>query len=130
MSNCNAYIFFDGNCAEAMQFYEKTLGGSLRMVKGSDMPNGSGDAIMHAHLALNGGGVLMGSDWMDPANPFPGRHGYRVFVAFPTIEEAQRVFNALAEGGSVHMPFAKTFWSEGFGMVNDRFGTPWMVQKE
>ena len=130
MSDVNAYIFFDGNCAEAMKFYEVTLGGSVRMVKASETPGGSGDAIMHARLDLHGGGVLMASDWMDPNAPYPGKHGYRVFVSYPTIADAQRVCDALAEGGSVELPFQKTFWSEGFGMVTDKFGTPWMVQKE
>lgn len=129
MSEVNAYLFFDGNCAEAMQSYEKTFGASLRIVKASDTPGGSGDAIMHAHLGLPGGGVLMASDWMGD-EPFPGKAGFRVFVSFPTVAEAQRIFDALADGGSVQMPFQKTFWSEGFGMPTDRFGTPWMVGTE
>ena len=130
MSETNAYIFFDGNCAEAMTFYEKALGGSARVVKASDTPGGSGDAIMHARLELSGGGVLMASDWMDDAHPFPGKHGFRVFVGYPDFDQAKQAFEALAEGGSMELPFQKTFWSEGFGMATDRFGTPWMVQKE
>ena len=129
MSDVNAYLFFDGNCADAMQFYEKTFGGTLRMVKASDTPGGSGDAIMHAHFALPGGGILMAADWMAP-EPFPGKAGFRVAASFPTVAESHRVFDALADGGSVQLPFQKTFWSEGFGMLTDRFGTPWMVGTE
>lgn len=129
MSDINAYLFFDGNCAEAMQFYERSIGGSLRMVKASETPGGSGDAIMHAHLGLTSGGILMASDWMGD-EPFPGKAGFRVHVSFATPEESERIFKVLADGGSVQMPFQQTFWSKGFGMVTDRFGTPWMVGTE
>jgi PhnB protein len=135
MIDVNAYIFFNGNCAEAMHFYEKALGGTLRLVTARDMPN-SGvpddqlDAIMHARLDLKDGGAFMASDWMAPEMPYPGMAGFRVCLTYPKKDDAKRVFDALADGGTVHMPFEKTFWSEGFGMVADRFGTPWMVGTE
>lgn len=131
MSDVNAYIFFNGNCADAMKFYESALGGSLRMVKASDTPGGSGDAIMHAHLGLASGGALLASDWMDDKNPYPGMHGFRVYLGCPTVADAQRAYDALAAGAkSVEMPFGKTFWSDGFGMLTDKFGTGWMVGAE
>jgi PhnB protein len=68
----------------------------------------------------------MASDWMD-TTPFEGMHGFSVSLAYPTVDEAQRIFDALAEGGTVKMPFSETFWTKGFGMLVDRFGTPWMV---
>src|SRR3954452_5829581 len=128
MNEVNAYIFFNGNCADAMQFYDTAIGGSSRIVKASDTPGGSGDAVMHARFEIHGGGVLLASDWMDDALPYPGMHGFRVSLTYKTFDEAQRVFNALADGAkSVELPFGKTFWSEGFGMLTDKFGTPWMV---
>ena len=71
----------------------------------------------------------MASDWMS-SDPYPGMHGFRVCVSHETASDANRIFDALAAGGSVQMPFQKTFWSSGFGMLTDRFGTPWMVQTE
>jgi len=134
MTDVNAYLFFNGNCAEAMKFYETTLGGKLRVVKASDMPGGteggaSPDAIMHARLDVDAHGILMSSDWMD-TNPYPGMHGFRVSLTYKNVDDARRVCEALGAGGSTEMPFDKTFWSEGFGMVTDKFGTPWMVGTE
>jgi PhnB protein len=133
MIDVNAYIFFNGNCAEAMGFYEKALGGKLRTVTaretpgGESMPPEQADQIMHARLDLDGGGILMASDWMAPDLPYPGMHGFRVSLNYPSVADANRIYDALAAGGSVQLPFQKTFWSPGFGMLTDRFGTPWMV---
>ncbi len=132
MSNLNPYLFFDGNCADAMRFYERTLGGKLDLMKaseapaGAEMPPGPGDSILHARLVLDDGRVLMASDWM-ASEPYPGRKGFSLSLGYSTVAEAQRIFDALADGGKVNMPFQKTFWAEAFGMLEDRFGTPWMV---
>ncbi|MFY9824203.1 MAG: VOC family protein [Thermoanaerobaculia bacterium] len=132
MSNLSPYLFFDGNCADAMRFYERTLGGKLDLMKASDspvaaeMPPGSGDRILHARLVLDDGRTLMASDWM-ASQPYPREKGFSLSLGYPTAAEAQRVFDALAEGGKVNMPFQKTFWADAFGMLEDRFGTPWMV---
>ncbi len=132
MSNLAPYLFFDGNCADAMRFYERTLGGKLDLMKASDspaaaeVPPGSGDQILHARLVLDDGRVLMASDWM-AGQPYPKEKGFSLSLGYTTTAEAQRVFDALAEGGKVNMPFQKTFWAEAFGMLEDRFGTPWMV---
>ena len=131
MYRIEAYLFFDGNCAEAMRFYERVLGGKLALltVKGSpvedQMPPGSGDKILHSRLDA-GGAVLMASDWL-AAEPYATVGGFAVTLAAPTQEEARSLFDKLAEGGRISMPFAPTFYSDGFGMVEDRFGTPWMV---
>jgi PhnB protein len=128
MTDVNAYLFFNGNCAEAMKFYETTLGGKLRIVNASDMPGGSGDGVMHARLDVDANGILMASDWMAPGIPYPGMHGFRVCLTYgDDVDEARRICEALGAGGSVQMPFAKTFWAAGFGMVTDKFGVPWMV---
>ncbi len=128
----DSYLFFDGNCAEAMRFYEKTLGGKIEMSMTygespdpEHVPAGSKDRIMHTSLLVDGR-RLMASD-MPPGQPSKGMHGFALSVSYPTADEARRVFDALSAGGTATMPFGKTFWSEGFGMLTDKFGTPWMV---
>ena len=131
MLQLDTYLFFDGNCAEAMRFYERTLGGELMLMKNSESPAaahtppGDGDRIMHARLALDGR-TLMASDWTSDGS-YEGMKGFSLSIAYSTVEEAERVFDKLADGGKVTMPFGKTFWAEGFGMLVDRFGTHWMV---
>ncbi len=131
MPKLDTYLFFNGNCAEAMKFYEKTLGGKLDMMKEKDAPKtdqgpqGNSDKILHARLAFDGG-VLMASDWLAP-QPFPGMGGFSVSLVYTKIDEAKRAFDTLSKGGKVTMPLEKTFWVESFGMVIDRFGTPWMI---
>ena len=139
------YLNFDGTCAEAMAFYAKLFGGQI-VYQGTfgDMPASPGmpplpDAakqrIMHAHLQV-GAQAIMASDTMpsapgqDPATCGGGYHkpqGMWVSIGVDSFAEGQRVFDGLAQGGQVSMPYAATFWSPGFGMVTDRFGTPWMV---
>ena len=132
MAQLEPYIFFDGNCAEAMRAYERLLGGKLEMHRAGDAPGGSApgseDRIMHARLEL-GERSLMASDWLAPM-PYEGMKGFHLSLHYPTVEEGKRTFDALAEGGQVTMPFEKTFWAAGFGMLVDRFGAPWMVNVE
>jgi PhnB protein len=131
MPELSAYLFFDGNCADAMRFYERTLGGKLTLMthaeapSGAQAPPGNADRIMHARLVIDGG-VLMASD-ETAGHPYAGMKEFSLSLTYPAVAEAQRVFDALAEGGRVNLPFQKTFWSEGFGMLVDRFGTPWMI---
>jgi PhnB protein len=132
MSIATTYLFFNGNCAEAMRFYERTLGGKLDLLTYADSPSGevppniAADKIMHARLAIDERATILASDDMS-GEPYRGMHGFMVALAYPTAAEATRIFNALAEGGRIWAPLAKTFWSEAFGMLSDRFGTPWMV---
>ncbi|MGN8078508.1 VOC family protein [Variovorax sp. 22077] len=132
MPNIHAYLTFDGNAAEAMRFYEKTLGGTMQMMMTvgdapdtEQFPPEAKKRLMHASLAY-GGGILMASDSM-PGQPYQGMKGFGVALTIETVAEARRVFDAFADGGHVGMPFEKTFWVEGFGMVTDRFGTPWLI---
>jgi PhnB protein len=134
MSQLEPYLFFNGNCAEAMRFYEEALGGKLEMMmKASEAPAGSDggcpgadpDAVMHACVMVEGR-RLMASDWMSP-EPYPGINGVSISLVYPTVEEAKRRFEALAEGGKVIMPLDKTFWVESFGMLTDKYGANWMV---
>lgn len=129
----NPYLNFNGNCGEAFRFYEKVLRGRIEMMhtfgdspmKG-EMPAEMHNRVMHAHLTVDGQS-LFGSD--APHN-FQAMQGMSVSINVGSMEEGQRIFDEFAKGGSVTMPFAKTFWAPGFGMVTDRFGTPWMVNVE
>lgn len=125
----NPYVTFDGNCAEAFKFYEKLFGGKIKtMLKVADGPMASKmpdklDQIMHAEINL-GAKTLMGCDAMGPYEP---AKGIKIQTAFDTVERAKEVFDALADGGKIMMPFEKTFFAEGFGLCDDRFGIPWIV---
>jgi PhnB protein len=129
MKKLETYLFFNGNCAEAMRFYERVLGGEAKLLPAKDAPEGvpfpRNDKIMHARLDA-GGAVIMASDWLAP-DPYPGMGGFSVTLEVSSADEAKRLFDKLVEGGRVNMPFGKTFYSDGFGMLVDRFGTPWMV---
>jgi PhnB protein len=125
------YLFFDGRCQEAIDFYRQTLGAEVLMqmaFKDSPEPTmtppGSGDKIMHASLRIGETDIMM-SDGMCGGKPAFG--GFALSVTPADDAAAERVFAALGEGGVVNMPLAKTFFASSFGMVNDRFGVPWMV---
>jgi PhnB protein len=129
----NAYIGFDGNCAEAMHFYERVLGGKIEMMMTNgqspvcdQIPPGNEDRVMHARLTI-GQNVLMAGDAMVGGEPYQGMKGFSLTLSYPTAAEARQVFDALGEGGKVTMPLQKTFWAESFGMLTDRFGTPWII---
>jgi len=130
----NPYLLFNGNCAEAFKFYEETLGGKIEGLftySGSPAaehaPPEWGDKVMHATIAI-GDQKLMGSD--PPPGHYEQPKGMSVSISLDDPEKGQRIFNALAEGGTTTMPFGKTFWAAGFGMCTDRFGIPWMVNCE
>ena len=124
------YLFFGGNCREAFTRYQEIFGGELALITAQDMPGDAppdvpADLIMHAALTV-GGDVLMASD--DPMTDDPGpKLGMRVNYATDNVDEAQRVFDALAEGGEVQLPIGPTSFSPMFGMCVDRFGIPWMI---
>jgi PhnB protein len=108
------------------------LGGKIdAMMRASeappDMPAAPGreKMIMHARMSLPDGSVLMASD--APGEQFHKPQGFSISLTIADVAEAERKFNALADGGNVTMPFSKTFWAKGFGMCVDRFGIPWMV---
>lgn len=124
------YLNFNGNCAEAFRFYEQVLGGKIEamMTHGespmtSETP-GWEDRILHARLVV-GNQVLMGSDI--PPEYYQLSGNMYVSMQLGDAAEAGRIFDALAENGNVSMPLDKTFFAERFGMLVDRFGTPWMV---
>ena len=127
----NTYLFFDGECKAAFKFYEQCLGGKIgdMMTYGDapmseEIPSEQRDRIMHANLTV-GSMVLMGSD--TPPDDFQKPQGFSVHLLFDDLVEAERIFQKLAENGTVKMPFQETFWSTRFGMLVDQFGTPWMI---
>ena len=127
------YLYFGGNCREAFTRYQEIFGGELFVMSMKDMPDqevppGQEDLVMHAALTL-GDDLLMASD--DPTtDKFGPVQGMQVNYAVAEVDEAKRVFDALADGGNITLPIAPTFFSPMFGMCVDRFGTPWMVSAE
>lgn len=128
----NPYLNFDGNCAQAFRFYAEVLGGTIGFMQtfgesplASQMAPGKHDQIMHVRLDL-GDQMLLGSDTPDH---YHRPQGFAVSLIV-TAAEAERIFPALSDGGTVQMPLQKTFWAAAFGMVTDRFGTPWIVNGE
>jgi len=130
----NPYLTFDGQCEAAFQFYERCLGGKIvTMMNHEDSPIAGqvpadwGKRIMHARLTV-GDSVLMGSD--SPPEHYEEPKGFSVALQLKQPAEAERVFQALAEGGTVLMPIQQTFWATRFGMLVDRFAIPWMINCE
>ena len=136
MTQAIAYLAFDGNCADAMRFYEGALGGKLEvLMSGAEspmadqMPKEYAHRILHARLALPGGGLLYAGDC--PVNvPYEGIKGVSIAVDYASVAQAETVFAALSDGGHVSMPMQPAFWAKKWGMVTDRFGTPWIVNGE
>ena len=130
----NPYLHFNGQCEQAFQFYAQALGGQIvAMVRHAGTPAESHvppewlDKIMHARL-VSDGAILMGSD--APPTMFQPAAGFSVSVMVKEPDQAERIFHALAEGGTVRMPIQATFWSPRFGMLVDQFGIPWMINCE
>jgi PhnB protein len=130
----NPYLTFNGQCEAAFEFYEKVLGGKIEAMmphEGSPMaehvPPEWRSKIMHARLSV-GDKILMGSD----ASPdrYEQMKGFSVTLGIDDPRDAECVFHALSENGTVQMPIQKTFWAARFGMLVDQFGTPWMINCE
>jgi len=127
----NPYIVFGGDCETAFKFYEQILGGKITAMMthaGTPMeahvPPEWRAKILHASMEI-GGTVLMASD--APPDRYEQPKGYSVSLTLKDTGEAERIFHALAEGGSVRMPIQQTFWAARFGMLVDKFAIPWMI---
>jgi PhnB protein len=128
------YLFFDGRCEEAVEFYNKALGAEVTMLmRYKDSPDppppgmvalGSENKVMHTSFRI-GETTVMASDGQCQGRP--NFQGFSLSLTVPNEAEAERLFAALADGGQVQMPLAKTFFSPRFGMVTDRFGVSWMI---
>jgi len=128
------YLFFGGSCEDALRFYEQALGGKVvdlhryagTPMDNADLPAAWKDKVMHATFEVEGA-RFMASDAM-PGHPATTYTGFSMSINIPKDKDkAERIFNALAAGGTVTMPFSPTFWGAQFGMLMDRFGVPWMV---
>ena len=127
----NPYLAFDGRCREAFEFYERALGGKIAFIQtmgespmAANTPPEAHDRVMHVTLHV-GDQVLQGAD--APPGQFTKPAGFCVAIHYDEAAGGERVFNALATGGTVQMPFQATFWAKGFGMLIDQFGTPWII---
>jgi PhnB protein len=127
----NPYLLFNGQCEVAFKFYAKCLGGEIKAMlphegtpAADHVPAEWRQKILHASLCL-GDGALMGSDCPPHMQDKP--QGFSVALQVKEPAEAERIFHALAEGGTVRMPIGQTFWSIRFGMLVDQFGIPWMI---
>jgi PhnB protein len=127
----NPYLYFNGNCKEAMTFYAEVLGGRIEtMMTYAEAPSEEpqspalGNKIIHAYLKFEDQ-ALMASD--APPELFERMQGFSVQIAVGDPGEAERIFTALADGGEVRLPLKETYWASRFGMLIDRFGVPWMV---
>ena len=128
------YLFFEGRCEEAVEFYRHALGAEVTLLmryKDSPeppppgmVPPGSENKVMHVSLRI-GDTTVMASDRR--CSGVQGFRGFSLSITVPDAAAADRLFGALAVGGKVQMPLAKTFWSPRFGMVTDRFGVAWMI---
>ena len=128
------YLFFDGRCEQALEFYRSALGAevtSLHRFKDSPephapgmIPSGAENKVMHASFRV-GSTTVLASDGRCTGHP--SFQGFSLSITVPNDAEAERLFAALGQGGQVQMPLSKTFFSSRFGMVADRFGVSWMV---
>ena len=132
MAVVTAYLFFNGRCEEALEFYKRTLGAQVEaMMRNAESPEppppgmkAPPEKILHSSLRI-GDTVLLASDGMSEGQT--DVRGFSLSIAAKDQEDAKRIFNALAEGGQVQLPLGPTFWSPCFGMVSDKFGLGWMV---
>ena len=141
MTTVNIYLTFDGNCKEAFNFYKSVFGGEFPYVGTfGEMPPQEGvppiseehkNRIMHISLPISKETILMGSDSGGEWGPdLKVGTNFSISVNTDTTEEADRIFNALANGGTIKMPIAKAFWNSYFGMLTDKFGINWMLNCE
>jgi PhnB protein len=130
----NPYLNFNGQCAEAFKLYEQALGGKIEMMStfgespmAEHTPPEFHSRVMHVRMTV-GDTVLMGSD--SPPEHFEKPQGISIAIHVDDPEKADRIFDALAEGGTVTMALEQTFWARRFGMLVDRFGISWMINVE
>ena len=124
------HISFSGRCQEAFEFYKTILGGEIELLTygnspaGKDVPPEWSKKIIHGSFRLNNLEIA-------GADELPEHHkslsGFQLLLQLESTAESQRIFNAFSEGGFVTMPLQKTFWSQSYGIVTDKFGIPWEI---
>ncbi len=132
MTSLEPYLIFDGNCAQAMQFYAETLGGSIETLLtyaqsplANECAAGSAERVMHARLRF-GDHSLLASD-CPLGQPYDGMRHMSLCLSFDTVAEAERSYEILRQDGELRMALTPTFWAGAFAMLVDRYGTPWMI---
>ncbi len=125
------YLNFDGNCREAFTCYHEIFGGTVEIMTMADLPEEDRPPGAHPGMTMHAA-LTVGDDWILGSDDFPpgsfeGVRGMTCNITIDEVDEAERIFAALADGGEVTMPIAETFWSPRFGICTDRFGIPWMV---
>jgi PhnB protein len=127
----NPYLNFNGQCEAAFKFYEECFGGKIQTLMtwgdspmADQVPTEWREKIIHTSLIV-GGTALLGTD--APPDGYEKPRGFSVTIQIEDAAEGERIFNSLAENGTVQMSFQQTFWAIGFGMLVDQFGIPWMV---
>ena len=127
------YLNFDGNCREAMKFYQRCLGGELSIMPFSeapgDFPKEAKDRVMHARVTKEGTALLMASDTMPGSNFVQGTN-FSISIDCQSAEETDRLFTAFSEKGKITMPLQDAFWGARFGMLRDQFRINWMFNFE
>jgi PhnB protein len=127
------YLFFNGRCEEAVEFYQQNVGATATLMRMKDnpeppppgtLPPGSENKIMHGEVRIGDTTILVSDGMASGPTTF---EGFRLALQVPDVATCERVFAALSAGGQVQQPLVKTFFSASFGMCTDRFGVPWMV---
>ena len=130
MKSVTTYLNFDGNCREAMQFYQKCLDVEIQITPVMDAtgkPSAvAGARIMHSQLLRNGQPILQASDDQPGSTPRPGTNTH-VAVDCDSVEEIDRIFGALSRDGAVRLPLGNVPWGARFGMLTDKFGIQWIL---
>jgi len=128
----DTYLFYNGDCAAALELYQAAFGAQIAtLVRFRDAPDGGNappdwqDKIMHAVFCV-GPNAIMVSDGRY-GQPRKDYSGFMLSIAAEDAQSGERIFNMLAEGGNILTPWQSTFWTQGFGMLTDRFGVPWLI---
>jgi PhnB protein len=129
MKSVTTYLHFNGNCREAMAFYQKSLGTDIQITPVMDSqgtPSTDASArVMHSQLLRNGQTVLQASDDQSGASPKLGDN-FQIAIECESVEEIERLFAALNQGGTVRLPLGDMPWGARFGMLTDKFGIQWL----
>jgi len=134
MAKLNPYLFFNGNCEEAFDFYKSVFRKDFRMSRYKDVPQTDrqifqeeDNKVMHVSLPVSAETTLMGADMPGFSAPPSSAHPFALFITADSKAEAGRLFNELSTGGQVQMPMTETFWGAYYGFVTDKFGVNWKI---
>lgn len=136
MITVNPYLYFNGNCEDAFNFYKSVFNGNFQFIgrykdvplpiRQNYFPNCTDEQIMHIGLPISKETILMGADIVRP-DKTESTSNFSLYLNVDTVEEAERIFNALSIEGTVKMPMAKQFWGSFYGICLDKFGITWKI---